>query len=100
MRDGETFIIEDQYTDPFMDGESLRIPESLTPVYNYQRWVIEFTHLTPLGEHSLKIGDKRQHNIRYLDTIGISKSSIPQEDPVYTKMLEDRFLSINGIEVF
>lgn len=98
IRNGSTFIVDDFFV---CEGDEhiYRIPESLTPVYNYQRWRVQFNELTDYGKQSIKVSDIRDKNIRFLETVGMSRSSIP-EDFISNEYLKDKFLKINGVEVF
>ena len=101
IRDGETFIIDDTWDDSYSE-ETYKIPEAMTIVYSYERWRVEFIETTEFGDQIRKIGDIRDHNIRYLYNIGITKSSIESDkDKDWQDIrLEDRFLMVNGVEVF
>ena len=100
VRNGLPFILEDTYSDPLLDNTKLKIPESLTPVYNYQRWLIQFKTITPLGEGSIRVGDIREYNIRYLEAIGLSRSSVPEDEYIQDRVPQDNFLTIDGVEIF
>ena len=98
IKDGYNFILDDLYD--VMEEGNLKIPESLTPVYSFQRWRVQFIECTPLGSQSIKVGDIRAYNIRYIHNIGISRSSEKKEDSDDNYIIKDKFLTIGGIEVF
>lgn len=88
IRDGYTFILDEEHED------------KSTRVYSYERWNVTFIVLTDLGKTIYKVGQTADMNIRYLYNIGTTKSRYKPEydEPIIT--LYDKFLKVDGVEVF
>lgn len=73
---GRSFILEEM------------MPETEQLVYNYQEWITTL--------------DDKPHKISYLETIGITNSASDEEydDDFNSKLIEDRFIEINGVQCF
>lgn len=55
--------------------------------------------MTPLGQTHIKLNENREHNIRYLKSLGILKSNVPKEED-REPYIRDKFLEIDGVEIF
>jgi len=100
IKEGYTFILEDTYEDPYNIDIKYKIPENQTQVYSFNRWRVEFLSLSLLGKKYIKPKEIREYNIRYLDTIGLASSAIHNDIDDHNKLLVDKFLTVNGVEVF
>lgn len=76
---GRSFILEEVF------------PEKDQIVYNYQTWWVEFEK--PLPSNLVRI--------RYVDSIGLANSASDEEtDAVFNRLEVDKFLSVNGKEIY
>lgn len=82
---GRTFILEEM------------MPEISQIVYNYEEWYVDW-----IGDTAVRWSPDRPVKIRFLDTIGIANSTedIEDEEELSPRLPIDKFISVNGIEIY
>lgn len=86
LKSGSTFILKEM------------LPESSQLVYSYEEWEVQHaTHAT-----FQRIPEYENVKIRYLHNIGLTPSTIKEDEPEndYQLPIQDSFIVIHGTEVF
>lgn len=87
IREGDTFILEEN-------------DETKTEVFLLEYWQINWTFLTPFGQTYVN-KEKKVWPKRMLKNVGLSPSSYNISREFHkTSFITDKFIKINGIQVF
>jgi hypothetical protein len=96
VKDGIPFILDDYVIND--ENVAVKIKEKEQEVFCYARWVVMFIELTEYGKQTVNIGETKSVNIRYLERIGIKSAMLIS--PPTQNTLVDKFLKVDGVEVF
>lgn len=100
---GEAVLLE-KIEDGFSFIDDDYGPEAETVVYKLELWNAIPLSLTPKGERfNYKLGEEAMVSLKTLHSIGLAVSTHPEREyyePPSSSMLRDKFLDIDGVEIF
>lgn len=93
-REGLYYILDE------LTEDGLEVPEAEQTVYSYNRWLVEIVELNSKGQSKYKVGQKILYNVPYVKYVGIMTSRDPNAKLSTYRGQTDRFIEIDGKEVF